>query len=297
MNQQPQPTSLYPVERGDELDLIGLWKVLVEHKLLIIIFTTLTTLSATYYALTLPTIYKAETLIIPSNGTVGNGGFGLPRKISATLGLDLSGDSNAGFAGEEALTRLKTRSFLINFINEKRLKSVLFHRQWEKKNGHWIGDEPTNYEAYKMLHDMIFVDINPRNKIGLVGISLKFKNPDNLIKVAEIINDLVGSMNFHAKQREILELKNNISFLEKEMEKTDLINFQAILYSLIEKNMSNIMMVNATDEFVFKVIDPAFTPRKPEPNKVEIFIILGVIFGVIFSSFLVIFLKSLKNNE
>ena len=103
MNQQsqPQPTSLYPVERGDELSLIELWKVLVEYKLLIIVFTALTTLGAIYYASTLPTIYKAEVLMIPAGGGVSSGGSskGLGG-LADIAGISLGVGSGAGIEGE-----------------------------------------------------------------------------------------------------------------------------------------------------------------------------------------------------
>ncbi|MBT4668872.1 MAG: LPS O-antigen length regulator, partial [Candidatus Ruthia sp.] len=91
MNQQLQSTPLSPVDRSDELDFIGLWKVLIEYKLLIIVFTTLTTLGATYYASTLPTIYKAEVLMIPASGGGGGGGGGLSNRLGGLA--DMAGVS------------------------------------------------------------------------------------------------------------------------------------------------------------------------------------------------------------
>ena len=100
MNQQSQPTSLYPVERGDELDLIGLWKVLVEYKLLIIVFTALTTLGAIYYASTLPTIYKAEVLMLSSSSSSSSSSsLGKLSGLADMDGLSMGG-SSAGIEGE-----------------------------------------------------------------------------------------------------------------------------------------------------------------------------------------------------
>jgi hypothetical protein len=299
MNQQLQSTPLSPVDRSDELDFIGLWKVLIEYKLLIIVFTTLTTLGATYYASTLPTIYKTEVLMLspappPSLGKLA--GF------AGLTGISL-GVSNAGAEGEQALARLRTRSFLTDYIKKENLKPILFAEQWNKETKHWIDQQPSDREAFKLLSYMISTVMDPRDKAGLVIFSIEWKNPVNLNKLADITNNLVGSMNINAKQRAIVEAKNSISFLEKELEHTNVLNSQTILYSMIERQMQKIMLANVRDEFVFKVIDPAVSPEYPENNffrKITI-ALFGFILSLLFSSIAVLVfelnIKNVKNNK
>ena len=298
MNQQPQPTSLYPVERGDELSLIELWKVLVEYKLLIIVFTALTTLGAIYYASTLPTIYKAEVLMIPASG--GGGGGGLSNRLGGLAdmaGVSLGG-SSAGAEGEQALARLKTRSFLTKHIKERNLKPILFADRWSQQGKLWIDGEPSNREVSELLLGMITTSMDPRDKADLVTLSLEWENPHNPNKIADIANDLVSSMNHHAKRRAILEARDSISFLEKELEQTSILNSQTILYSLIEQQMQKIMLANIRDEFIFKVIDSAIVPKHAETKPVLMIVFVGIMLGVflsfLFSISLNYFKKELK---
>jgi len=297
MNQQSQPTQPYLADRGDELNLIELWKVLVEYKLLIIVFTTLTTLGAAYYASTLPTIYKAEVLMIPASGGGSTELSGKLGGLASMAGISLGGGGNVGPQGEEALARLKTRSFLINHIKERNLKSVFFSDQWDESEQKWIDKEPSDREASKFLLDMIATSANSQNKVGLITLSLEWKNPGSPNKMADIANGLVSSMNFHAKQRTILEAKKSISFLEKELERTNIINAQTILYSLIEQQTGKIMMANVRDEFVFKVIDPAITPDKPESSPTLKILLLSALFGLFFSSFIAVIVNSFKKQN
>ena len=301
MNQQSQPTSLYPVERGDELSLIELWKVLVEYKLLIIVFTALTTLGAIYYASTLPTIYKAEVLMIPASG--GGGGGGLSNRLGGLAdmaGVSLGG-SSAGAEGEQALARLKTRSFLIKHIKEKNLKSILFADQWSTVEKRWIDQEPSDREASELLLDMITTARVPKDKAGLVILSIEWKDPTNPEKIANIANNLVKSMNSHAKKRAILEAVRSVSFIEKELEKTSLLNSQIILYSIIEQQMGTIMLANVRDEFVFKVIDSAVIPTRAETKPIFMIIFIGIVLGIFISSFLAVninyFRRHLEKNK
>ena len=300
MNQQPQPTSLYPVERGDELSLIELWKVLVEYKLLIIVFTALTTLGAIYYASTLPTIYKAEVLMIPASG---GGGGGLSNRLGGLAdmaGVSLGGSSaSVGAKGEQALARLKTRNFLTKHIKERNLKPILFADRWSQQGKLWIDGEPSNREVSELLLGMITTSMDPRDKAGLVTtLSLEWENPHNPNKIADIANDLVSSMNHHAKRRAILEARDSISFLEKELEQTSILNSQTILYSLIEQQMQKIMLANIRDEFIFKVIDSAIVPKHAETKPVLMIVFVGIMLGVflsfLFSISLNYFKKELK---
>jgi hypothetical protein len=91
---------------------------------------------------------------------------------------------------------------------------------------------------------------------------------------------LVSSINSHAKDRAILEARDSISFLEKELEQTSILNSQTILYSLIEQQMGKIMMANIRDEFVFKIIDPAVVPKHAETKPILMTIFLGFVLGL-----------------
>ena len=299
MNQQSQPTSLYPVERGDELSLIELWKVLVEYKLLIIVFTALTTLGAIYYASTLPTIYKAEVLMIPASGGGGGGGGGLSNRLGGLAdmaGVSLGG-SSAGAEGEQALARLKTRSFLTKHIKEKNLKPILFADQWDRVEKKWIDKEPSDRDSAELLKNMIEAGSHPRSKAGLASLSIEWKNPHNPNKIADIANNLVSSINSHAKDRAILEARDSISFLEKELEQTSIVNSQTILYSLIEQQMGKIMMANIRDEFVFKIIDPAVVPKHAETKPISMVVFIGLILGIFLASFLAISVNYFKGQS
>ncbi len=290
MNQQLQSTKPYPAERSDELNLMGLWKVLVNYKLLVVGFTVLTTLGAIYFALSLPTIYKAEVSMIPASNQ-GVGGGGLSETLggfSNMTGISLGGGNSAGIEGEQTLARLKTRSFLIDHIKEKNLKSILFADQWSAVEKRWIDQEPSDREASELLLDMITIVRVPKDKAGVVILSIEWKDPTNPEKIANIINNLVKSMNSHAKKRAILEAVRSISFIEKELEKTSLLNSQTILYNIIEQQMGTIMLANVRDEFVFKVIDSAVIPTRAETKPIFMIIFIGIVLGIFISSFLAV---------
>jgi len=293
MNQPPEPSSTYPFDRSDELSIIELWKVLVEYKLLVIVFIILTTLGAIYHFSTLPTVYKAEVLMTPASG---GGGGGLSNKLgglASLAGVSLGGGSAAGVDADQALARLKTRKFLINHIQEKNLKPILFANQWNKAEKRWINQEPSDIDAFELLSSLLTVE---QHKNGLISLFVEWRNKSSLNKLAGIANDVVSSINFRAKQRAIQEARNSILFLEKELERTNLINSQTVLYNLIEQQMGKIMMANIKDEFVFKVIDPAIIPRRAEDKPKTMIILIGIALGIFLGSFLAISINYFKEE-
>jgi uncharacterized protein involved in exopolysaccharide biosynthesis len=296
MNQQPQSVPPYPVERGDELSLIELWKILVNYKLYIVGLTVLTTLVAIYYASNLPTIYKAEVLMIPASSGSGGSSSSLGSLANLT-GIAIGGSNNTGAEGERALARLKTRSFLINHIKEKNLKPILFADQWNKETKLWIDQEPPDRDSAELLNSMIQTNSNPKSRIGITSLFVNWKNPSNPNKIADIANGLVSSLNSKAKQYAVLEAKNSILFLEKELEKTNILNSQTILYNLIEQQIGKIMMANVKDEFVFKVIDPAVIPKQAK-NKPKIMIVfIGIVLGIFLGSFFAVSINYFKRQS
>jgi hypothetical protein len=240
--------------------------------------------------------------MLPAGGGA-TGGFTSSNKLSGLAGIaGISlGGGGSGPEGERALARLETRSFLTNHIKEKNLKPILFAGQWDDTEKQWTNQEPSDRKAYKLLLSMIFVNkvskSKTKNKAGVITLSMEWENPSNLDKIAEIANDLVSSMNSHAKQRAILEAKNSILFLQKELKRTSIVNSQTMLYSLIEQQMRNIMMANVRDEFVFTVIDPAIIPNKPESSPALKILFLVAIFGLFFSSFVAVIINSFKRQQ
>jgi len=295
MNQQSQPTSLYPVERGDELSLIELWKVLVEYKRLIIVFTALTTLGAIYYASTLPTIYKAEVLMISSKSIRAT-----PGKLgglASMAGVAINNSSNIKV--EQALARLKTYSFLVDFIKEKNLKPILFPNKWIEKTKKWVDEEPSDMESYKLFSGMVSGYIDPEDPALITHLLISAENPSIslLDSISKLANGLVEKINSDAKKELISESRKSVIFLKEEIEQTGIINFKTMLYGLIEGHMRQITVANVKNEFIFKIIDPAITPIKPEAKKTLSIIFIGMFLGVFFGAFFAVNINNFRKNQ
>jgi len=282
-------------KRDDELDLAGLLKILALYKRFIFSFVAATILSGVVYVLNAPNVYKVQALMLPvSLDGVNNGSYsdeisGLASMVGISIG---NNSSSAG--GNQALATLMTKNFLNDFIQESSLKPVLFSGQWNKKDKSWVEKEPSNLSAARLLLDMLDIFVDPKDKTMKVELSLKWKNPNDTAKMADILNNLINYLNISEKKRVLFESKRNISFLEKELEKTDILEFKVMLYGLIEHEVSNTMLANVRDDFVFRVIDPATKPIQPESDKKALIIVLSIVLGFFLSSFISVIHNSLR---
>jgi hypothetical protein len=292
MNQQSQPTSLYPVERGDELDLMSLWRVLVEYKRLIIIFVITSILIAAYYITTSPTVYKVEALTF-SSATPINTTVGLKSSLGGLLG---EGSLGPDIKSLKAIVKLRTRSFLIKHIEEYNLKQVLFSDQWNKLEKRWINQEPSDGQSFDFLSKMITVSASRQSPSGLIIFYLEWLNPStaSVNRMADILNNLIISLNSHEKNNSIITAEKNILFLKEEIKRTDVISSVNILNSMIEVQMLERMYAKVKIDYVFNNIEPAITPIYPEDKPALMIIFIGIALGVIFGSFFAVSINYFK---
>ena len=135
MSEDPKSSTKYVmVESGppsdeDEIDLLELIRTLLQAWKTIVGITILCTSLAVAYALYVPEVFKAETLLVPAQEEKSGSSSALSRfgGFAAMAGVTIPADSNI----ERVLATLKTRVFLKKFIEEKNLLPIIFEEFWE----------------------------------------------------------------------------------------------------------------------------------------------------------------------
>jgi hypothetical protein len=131
MDQQPQSVPSYPVELGDELGLIALWKIVLQKKLFIFIVAIAVSLLSIYSVKSGPEVYETTLLVVPASGTSVQGSSQL-GKLTSSFGISL-GQKGGNSVSERSLVILKTYSFLVKFIKDNDLKPILFPDKWDSE--------------------------------------------------------------------------------------------------------------------------------------------------------------------
>ncbi|TKB53937.1 Wzz/FepE/Etk N-terminal domain-containing protein [Ferrimonas aestuarii] len=292
------------------LNINELIKLLWQRKLLIIVVTGIFAIGSVVFALSLPNIYKAEVLLSPQ--TADND----MRNIGAELGglAALAGISATGGNSEEvnlALQTITSRIFVDHFITKHELLVPLMALEgWSDKtgdltyndqiydvaSGQWTREveapkapEPSAWEAYKVFIEQI--EYERLKDSGFVRVSLTSLSP---VLAQEWVTWMVTDLNNWVKTRDIEEINKNILYLTAQMKKTELSSMQQIFNNLIEEQVKRLMLAEAQDEYVFKVIDPAVVPEEKVSPKRAVICILGTFLGGIVSVLLVLFLAYRK---
>jgi uncharacterized protein involved in exopolysaccharide biosynthesis len=92
------------------------------------------------------------------------------------------------------------------------------------------------------------------------------------------------------RNKAITESENNIVYLNSEAAKTDVVGVKQAIYSILQKEISKIMLARGDEEYALKVLDPATPPEKPTLPPMIVWVIggffggLGLSMGVAFLS-------------
>ncbi len=278
----------------DSIDLFELWQTIVEGKLIVLFSALVCFVFAVAVGFLMTPKYEAELLLAPAEDgkSAGVGGA-----LAGQLGglADIAGVSVGGKGGdkEAALAYLKSRKFIEHFIEEKGLLPVLFPKGWDSEAKKWRDPEkaPTLWQGYKYFNQIWTVDAD--KKTGLIKAKLLWKDR---VEVADWANDLVRRANDNWRMRTIEETDKNLEYLQKELQKTSVVEVQQVIYRLIEGQVKSRMMANVREEYAFKVIDPAapvnddafVQPKRP------LMAAIGLMGGLAFGVMLVFARKALR---
>ena len=303
----PNDTDLaQPVPLDDEIDLREVLSALWVGKAQIAAGVIITTLVAIAYAFYLPDKYSAEALLAPRNDSVGGGALGQFASqyggIAGISGLQLGGADSQNRTAI-AIEMLKSREFFSRYLYDLVLVNLMASKGWDRKTDQVILDEeifkeqtgkwvrkvggayqvkPSKQEAHEIfLQD--FFSIFEDSQSGFVTVTVTHYSPS---VARDWVEKIVMSVNEAVRAREVSEAKNSIAFLSEQSQRTNLVSLTGVFAKLIEQQTKTVMLANATDEYVFRVIDPPVAPEiKAEPNRVLI-TLLGALVGGVFATLL-----------
>ena len=281
----------------DEIDLLELIRTLLQAWKTIVGITIICIGLAVAYALHVPEVFKAETLLTPATEEKSGASSALSQfgGLAAMAGISIPSDSNF----EQTVATLESRKFLSQYIDRKKLLPVLFEEIWDAESQSWLvetkEDEPTEQKAVVAFKEILSVDED--KKSGLISLSISWKDP---AVAAEWANDLVKQLNEQLREKAITDSQKRVGYLERELAKTTLQDMRAVLYNLLESEKQKAMLANVNEEFALEVIDPAVAPEIREKPKRKLIVALGGVCGGflgIFAVFFVQFLKKLKSTN
>lgn len=286
--------------------IFELINILWLRKWIICLITVSISTAGVIYSLSLPNIYESKTLLNPVKTSNG-----ISRSLQSYSGLaGLAGVSLPSSEGDDnsykALRKLDSLSFFeenimpnIYLPDLMALKSwdyesnniyydqSIFNdglNKWVRKYSYPLKQKPSAQESFKVFKKNHF-NVSEDQVNGFISLSIKHQSPYVAKQWAEL---MVHEVNEFYRQKDKLESEKAISYLNKQISKTNISEVKEAISNLLQEETKKLALIEANEFYVFEYIDPpAVMELKYGPNRALICILISIL-GSILSIFYVL---------
>lgn len=257
------------------LDLFGMIQMAWARRWLVLLVTIVFTAGGVTYALLATKWYRATVTLAPVDRSALPNGLGGLSSLAGLVGISLPSSGTA-----ESIATLKSHSFLGEFITDLNLMPVLFADKWDPATNKWrsADDEeaPDLRDATKLLSTKI-VAVSEDKRSGMIRVSVDWKDART---ASDWANVLVSRVNARLRARAEAEAQANIDHLSAELSQNRIVGVQQSISRVLESEIQKLMLAKGSQEFAFRVIDPATPPKlKSRPQRTLIAMISCVVGG------------------
>jgi len=267
---------------SEEISLRELFDAVWARRILIVALTLTFGIAAAVISLLLPEKYEASVVLSPvdDDGSGKLGGAG--ALLSQFGGLAGLGGVSLGGSGQKAVAvaTLKSHALTEAFITDNNLLPVLYPDDWDATTKQWRGADPdkipTPWKAEKGFAKKVR-SIDEDKKTGLITLTIEWTDPELAAKWA---TELVERANKHLRAKAIEESQANLAYLNEQLTKTSVVELQKSIYGLIESEIKKVMIANGSDEYAFRVVDPARVAEERVSPKRTLITAVGLFAGL-----------------
>ncbi len=254
-----------PIRKNDEVDLISFLQRLWSSRYVIILTTILFAIGAVVYALRATPIFSASAVITPVSDSNTGGAAGLVGQLGS-LGSLVGMNLGQNVAGRESQAVLSSRRLTEEFIRQNDLVAAL---------------SPTTSESLTLWHAVrqfreLILTIRENEADGTTTVSINWTDP---VVAAQWANEYVALANELIRASAKADSERNIEYLNEQLEQTNIVELQRVMYNLIETETKTLMLANARAEYAFTIVDPAVAPEVRSSPWRTMIVLSGVALG------------------
>jgi len=134
--------------------------------------------------------------------------------------------------------------------------------------------EPSVQEAHEEFLEIL--SITQDKETGFISLSVEHYSP---YVAKQWVDKLVVEINETIRAQEVSQAERSISYLQEQIQATQLAELQAGFFEMIQSQTETIMLANATPEYLFKTVDPAVVPELKAKPKRALICVLGALLG------------------
>jgi LPS O-antigen subunit length determinant protein (WzzB/FepE family) len=284
----------------NEIDIYELFFVLWSRKFYILGITTVFAFISIQYALMLPNIYKSKAVMMPVESGSGGRVIGQYSRMASLAGISLPSES--GSKSKEAIARIQSFEFFSNhFLPNVMLENLIAVKEWNQENNTLAYEEnifniesnkwvrkveppksiiPSPQEAYIIYKNII--SIEEGNDSLFISLSIKHKSPFIAQQWVQLIIDRID---YVMREKDKQEAMKSVKYLNSLAPTVKYEEIKKALSSLQQEQMKQLMMVEASENYIFKVLDSPIVPEaraEPQRSKIVIlFTMIGLMLSVI----------------
>ena len=293
------PTDQLNNNYDDEIDLRELFHVLWDRRFYIGAITSIFSLISIIYALMLPNIYQSQAVMMPMEANQGMSGMlGQYSGMASLAGISLPSES--GSKAQEAIARIKSFEFFSNsFLPYIKLENLMAVKKWtqasntltydasdfDSESRQWVrkpkpprSNIPSPQEAYEEY--MEIMSVNEDKKTLFVTLSVEHESPFIAQQWVEILREQIDQL---MRDQDRQTAKKSIEYLNSLAPTVNYEEIKEALFALQQEQMKRLMMVEANDNYIFKVLDSPIVPEEHSRPRRSLIVFWGTILGMVLS--------------
>jgi LPS O-antigen subunit length determinant protein (WzzB/FepE family) len=226
---------------------MNLANLVTRHWLVLVLVSALGGLAAFGLSYLIEPAYRATVVMVPARDDADAGMLNsLPGAFGGLAGL--AGISIGGDSGRtEALESLRSAAMAREFIEQEKIGPLL---------AEVLDDDASSEEALRFFRERV-LDVSDDRRTNVVRLSVTWVDPT---LAAAWANRYVTLTNATLQQRAVREAADRREYLERELQRSDLVELRAAAYRLIESQLKAAMLAVTRGDFAFRVVDPAVAP-------------------------------------
>ncbi|KZY76863.1 hypothetical protein A3740_11690 [Oleiphilus sp. HI0068] len=286
------------INEEDELGFIDVVREVWRKRWIVAVVTGVMAILSTLYGVSISKEYTSRAILAPSDSS----GSSSVSRIAGEFGglASLAGvrlPNSGGGKAAIALEILQTWGFIERFIAEHELQVALMAAiGWDKKKNsliiddsiydvsrnHWrLGEDgneviPSSWQLYNQFLNRL--EVSEDKKTGFVSIAIEYYSP---YIAKQWVDNLVVSLNSYMQQVEKHQAEKSISYLQQQIEKTEISEMRSIFFQLIEEQTKTLMLTSVSDEYVFRTISSAKVAEQKSKPRVPLIIAVFTMLGFI----------------
>jgi uncharacterized protein involved in exopolysaccharide biosynthesis len=269
------------MDKESEIDVVGLFWTVWEQKYLVLAVMLVCAAIAAVLALTAIPLYRAQVVVteVKDQGLGSGGGLmGELGGLASIAGIDLGANGQ----GAERGAVLQSRGLVDAFVRRYQIAPLI--------NGK--SAIQSEWKAVELFRKNV-IDMHEDKLKQTTTITMDWLDP---AVAARWANDFVALANELLRARAIEESNSNIEYLNKQLEKTNVVEIQQAIYRLIEGETKSLMLAHSRLEYAFTIVDPAVTPEVRVSPRRTLMVISGLFVGGVLGSFIAWARKSARRR-